>query len=115
MATDTALRLKKTKADNPRRQINEAKRRSRAGMLFISPFIVGFFCFYFSPLVMSFYYSITDVKMTKNGLAVKQLSSLFENYSKILKDAEFLSRLTGTLTGMLQQLPVIIIFSLFIV
>ena len=54
-----------------RRKLTRMERHNlRVGLLFISPWIVGFIIFTLYPMVMSLYYSFTDFK----GILVSQSS-----------------------------------------
>lgn len=105
----TAVKTKK-----PRRQITEIQRRARAGKWFIAPFIVGFVCFYLQPLAISIYYTFLNMQPAKGGGVSLDWVGL-ENYRWIFNDeTQFWQNLVGTLGEMGKNLPIIIIFSLFI-
>ena len=102
------------KAKKPRRQRTELQRRSRAGYLFILPFIIGFIFFYVQPLIISLYYTFCDVKPQAGGGMSKEFIGLDNYVYYFTKEANFLPTLANTFKDMLITTPVILIFSLFI-
>lgn len=97
-----------------KKQLTEIQRRARAGKLFILPFIIGFVCFYLQPLAISIYYTFLNMQPAKGGgvsldwVGLANYQYLFNN------ETEFWQQLVNTLTSMLKNTPVIIVFSLFI-
>lgn len=107
----TAISTKNIKA---KKQLTEIQRRSRAGKLFILPFIIGFVCFYLQPLALSIYYTFLNMQPAKGGGVSLDWVGL-ENYNHMFgKETEFWQVLVKTLTEMGKNTPIIIIFSLFI-
>jgi oligogalacturonide transport system permease protein len=82
------------------------------GYVFISPWIIGFFLFMAVPLGRSLYYSLNELKMTKEGLVATYVG-LNHYREAFTTDIEFLPLLQQTLTTMLGQVPLIMIFSIF--
>ena len=75
-----------------RRRLSRGDRRAlRTGLLFISPWLVGFVVFYLYPAIASLYYSMTDLAILREanwvGLA---------NYQKLLADPLFWKSLGNT-------------------
>jgi ABC-type sugar transport system permease subunit len=82
------------------------------GYLFVSPWMIGFFLFMAIPLGQSLYYSMNDLKLSKEGLLAAYVG--WKHYSDAFTtDIAFLPLLKQTITSMLQQVPLIMIFSLF--
>ncbi len=103
-----------TKVRKPKRQLTEIQRRSRAGLLFIAPFIIGFVCFYLQPLVISIYYTFLNMQPAKGGGVSLDWVGL-ENYKYMFgTETEFWMNLWNTFIEMVKDVPIIIIFSLFI-
>lgn len=69
-----------------------ARKNLKNGLLFISPWIIGFLCFTLLPIVMSGYYSFTDYNVVK---APKYVG--FKNYIKLFNDKVYLTGLSNTL------------------
>ncbi|MBO1005131.1 carbohydrate ABC transporter permease [Pseudogracilibacillus auburnensis] len=82
------------------------------GYSFIAPWIIGFFFFMAIPLGRSFYYSLNDLKPTKMGLEATYVG--LKNYREAFTtDIHFAPLLMETMTDMLTQVPLILIFAMF--
>ena len=86
------------------------KRRQRVGLIYILPWIIGFFVLQLYPFIASFVYSFTNYnlggKMDFIGL---------DNYVQILtKDSEFWNSLKVTLIFVIVSVPGKLAFALFI-
>ena len=119
MATETMVKTAETveqktkKAKKPRRTLDLSQQQARAGWLFISPFIFGVCMFFIIPMIKSIWYSLTDVQFVLGGTITKWNN--FENYIEAFQgDINFLPKLGTALGNILWQVPVIIIFSMFI-
>lgn len=85
--------------------------KSRYGIAFISPWIVGMALFFIYPIFNSIYLSFADLQITDEGVitAFKGI----EFYEKILvKDPDYLDNLLLSFSNMLVSLPFILIVSL---
>ena len=88
-------------------------RNSRAGLLFVSPWIIGFLIFTAYPLIYSLYLSFQKVKITTSGIQTTFVK--FENYEfAFAVDANFVGHLTTYLKELIISVPIIIVFSLII-
>lgn len=106
--------LTNVKRVKPKKQITEVQRRRRAGLLFTAPFIIGFLCFYFQPLLTSLYYTFLDVQPAKGGGITLDWYGL-GNYQYLFnKETDYWQSLLDTLKNMALTTPVILVFSLFI-
>lgn len=105
--------LTAVKRNKPKKQLTEIQRRRRTGLLFTTPFIIGFICFYLQPLALSLYYTFLEVKPIKGGAMSMDWVGI-KNYDEILDNIEYWDALSKTLLEMLYNTPVIIVFSLFI-
>lgn len=123
MATETAsvqvtpeaveAKQKKPAKDKKRRRINLRQQQARAGWLFISPFVFGVCMFFIIPLIQSMWYSLCDVEFVLGG--ANTTWNNFANYVYAFReDNEFLPMLQKSILNILWQVPVIIIFSMFI-
>lgn len=63
-----------------------AKREFRNGMLFLTPWIVGFFAFTLLPLIATFLFSFMDLRITDGFSNLKLVG--FGNYVTMLNDAD---------------------------
>ena len=119
MATETMVNATETveqkpkKAKKPKRTLDLSQQQARAGWLFISPFIFGVCMFFIIPMLKSIWYSLTDVQFVLGGTITKWNN--FANYIEAFQgDINFLPKLGTALGNILWQVPVIIIFSMFI-
>jgi len=83
------------------------RRRLRVGLLFISPWLIGFFAFYLYPAVASFYYSFTDFKILQDPKWVGTA-----NYQHLLADPLFWKSLWNTLYLTLIGVPLSVMTAL---
>lgn len=88
------------------------KRTALWGIIFMSPWILGFLLFFIRPMIEVFIYSVNEVKLgTETGLAMKYVG--LANYKEaLLVDPEFVRKLTETVVQTLPSVFLIIIFSL---
>ena len=88
-------------------------RRESKGYLFLLPWIAGFLIFFAVPLVQSFYYSLSTVKMTAAGRVIAYVG--LDNYIKLFtENVIFTERLGEFWSGIVLNLLVILVFSLLI-
>lgn len=84
-----------------------------AGRLFILPWFIGMLLFFGLPLIQSLINSFQDVTIGKSGFVAKWVG--LANYIRIFtRDPDYVKILAGAIKDMLVQVPIIIIFSLFI-
>ncbi|MBD3922634.1 sugar ABC transporter permease [Paenibacillus sp. PR3] len=82
------------------------------GYSFISLWIAGFLLFMAYPLGRSLYFSFNNMENSKNGLQATYVGML--NYRTAFStDIDFLPLLKTTMTTMLTQVPLILIFAMF--
>jgi len=113
-ATETATTASATKKPKSKKsRLNLNQQQAVAGWLFISPFIFGVCMFFIIPLVKSMWYSLCEVEFVLGG--TNTTWNNFGNYVEAFRgDVDFLPMLTTALGNILWQVPVIIIFSMFI-
>jgi len=85
------------------------RKNLRTGLLFISPWLIGFLAFTLYPAIASLYYSFTNFKI----LQTPQWVGL-ENYQQLLKDPLFWKSLTNTLYLTVIGVPLAVIVALSI-
>lgn len=90
-------------------------KKAIAGYLFILPFILGFLLFMVKPMIESLQMSFSNVKVgTGQGGFLMEFVGI-ANYKKaFMVDPEFIRMLTAELSGMLVDVPAILIFSFFV-
>lgn len=84
-----------------------ARRDLRNGLLFVSPWIVGFTVFNLYPLLCSLHYSLCDFSVLNPPVYIGLL-----NYEDMLLDAAFLRSISNTLVYAAMSLPATMIVAL---
>lgn len=103
----TAVKKKKKRASSLDRI------KARAGWVFISPFVIGFFVIYLPIIIESVYYSFTEIKVNPGGGFTATFIGI-KNYSDALfVNPDFVRTLTGGLQQLILDIPAIVLFSLF--
>ena len=88
-------------------------RREMKGYIFLHPWLIGFVCFFAVPLVQSFIYSLSNVKMTAAGRKMSYVG--FDNFKYLFnEDTVFTGLLTDFYREAILRLAVILVFSLVI-
>ena len=94
---------------NKHRGVEQIK--SRAGLVFVSPWIIGFVVFFATPIINSLLYSFSDVTLSEQGVVTKFIG--IESYKYyLMEDPDFLNKLSQDLLVLLYSLPIIILLSL---
>ena len=89
-------------------------KKSLAGFLFVSIWVIGFIFFFLLPFLQSVRYSFSDIVLNPNGGYTLNFIG-WKNYIKAFTtDAEFLPAVFSSLGAMLNQVPIIVLFSLFV-
>ena len=89
-------------------------KKSLAGFLFVSIWVIGFIFFFLLPFLQSVSYSFSDIVLNPNGGYTLNFIG-WKNYIKAFTtDAEFLPAVFSSLGAMLYQVPIIVLFSLFV-
>lgn len=87
--------------------------RSRYGLMFISPWLLGIALFFIYPILRTIWFSFADVSLSSSGIASIFLG--FENYKQILSvDPDYTNNLASGITSVLTKLPLILVISLII-
>ncbi len=79
-----------------------ARREARTGLLFLSPWIIGFLAFTLIPLIASLIFSFTNITLTQE----QPLQATLENYQTLFIDSQVGSSLLVTLKYALLALPI---------
>ena len=108
--------LKSAKTERTKKSKKPAsldKRKSRAGYLFVLPFILGFIFVYLPIIYDSFKFSLSELKTIPGG-GFNTIFVGLENYKvAILEDANFVTTLVSGIKQLVLDIPAIVIFSLF--
>src|SRR5574344_2372536 len=104
---------KKKKTQQVKVKAGLAERKARWGWVFISPWLVGFICFFALPLFTAIYYTMTKISITQDGLQFSWVG--FENYlTAFTVDPDFTRNIVSSVLNIVYQVPIIVFFSLFI-
>ena len=102
------LELKKIKLKFASRRDDQ-----RIGILFVSPFIIGFLFIFVRLIVEGVGYAFSNLVTSENGLTPEFIG--LENFNYILRvDPNFTTTLLNTFKEMLTLIPMILLFSLFV-
>ena len=89
------------------------RRYGIAGLMFISPFLIGFFLFFIFPVISSVQRSFAHVTFTDAREVLEPVG--FENYHDLFfRNPDFPQLLLGYFMIMLPQLIIVLIFAMFI-
>ena len=96
-----------------RKRFGLVTRREMKGYIFLLPWLIGFVLFFAYPLVQSFIYSLSNVKMTAAGRKMSYVG--FDNYRYLFnEDTIFTDLLSSFYQEAVLRLAVILVFSLVI-
>lgn len=89
-----------------------AQKKAWCGVLFATPLMLGLVMLFIMPLIQSLRFSLSSISLVEGGFAVKYEG--FANFRNLfLTNADFPRRLTESVTDMIVNVPIIIVFSLF--
>ncbi|GHU74725.1 lactose ABC transporter permease [Clostridia bacterium] len=97
---------------SPKRGLSMSAKRSLAGALFITPFMLGFLFFYVKSLVMSVRFSTSAISLVDTGFALHPVG-LANFIAAFTKEVQFPQTLTASFLDMFVDVPLILFFSLF--
>ncbi len=108
-----AVKRPKNTKKRRRKTASLDKRKAKSGWIFVLPFILGLLIIYIPVIVESFRYSLSSMKPQAGGYLFEFIG--FANYQEALfTDASFTKTLLSGIKGMIIDIPVIVIFSLFV-
>lgn len=107
--------MKILKKQNGKWRLTMRTKEAVTGILFILPFLVGFFLIFLPMIVESLRYSFSNMKVTQDGYVLTAASNNgWQYYLKAFTiDPDFNLRLLKSIGGMLVQIPLVLIFSFF--
>lgn len=85
------------------------RKKNKIGLLYVMPWVIGFFIFTVYPFLNSLYISFTDYTMVT---APKFIG--LGNYKELFKDKDFLNSLIATFKYAIMTVPLALAFALFI-
>lgn len=90
-----------------------AQRQARIGRLFVYPWLIGFLIFFAWPFIQSIIFAFSQLDVSPEGYKLVFVG--FRNFIKALReDPNFIRYLSTEVGNMLVNIPLIIMFSLFI-
>lgn len=96
-------------------KVDYKNRRSRAGFLFVLPWIIGFLIFFVQPMILLVKLAFTDMAFGEaGGYVLNPLENVFDNFKYIfVEDSYFGTYLLESFGSLLYKIPFIILFGLF--
>lgn len=108
----TAIKTTNPKKKTGRKAISYEKKQGFVGFMFVLPWLIGFLMFFFVPAIKSIQFSLSDIKIFENYAATW---NNFANYVNIFTtNTRFIRNLGTTFGDLAVNVPVILVFSLFI-
>ncbi len=100
--------------ENKKRKMTLATKRSIVGLLFVSPWLIGFLVFYVRSLIMSVQFSLSTVSVnTASGGYQLEFLGIKNFIYAFTEHASFSQTLVTSLQDILIDVPLIVFFSLF--
>ena len=94
-----------------RRNQGITKLKSRYGLLFVTPWLIGFVLFFAMPAIQSILYSFSDVQLTGEGLQISLLGLKHYRYA-LLENPNYVTNMWSSVGTILYSLPFILLISL---
>ena len=89
------------------------RRRGLAGFLFVLGFALGFLVLFLSPFIQAVIFSLSRLRITADGYALDFLG-LANYHNALFVQAEFVQYFVEEIAGLVSQVPLILVFSLFV-
>lgn len=89
------------------------EKRALWGWVFIAPWIIGFTFFFMFPLIQSLIYSFSELSLTTTGMTL-EFNGLANYIEALTVNVDFNRTLIEVVVNMLVNVPLIVIFSLFV-
>jgi len=84
----------------------------KIGLVYVTPWLIGFIVLTIWPILSSFYYALTDYSLARVGQTPEFLG--LQNYINLFKDQTFLDSLKATLIYTVCTVPLQLSFALFV-
>lgn len=95
-----------------KRRFTLEQRKMVSGYMFIMPFLIGLVVFFIFPLVQSIIFSFNNLEVTSTGYKLSYVG--LANFRKaFFVDPQFRQVLVSSITQMITNVPLIVIFSFF--
>ena len=96
-----------------RKGLSLTRKRDLKGWIFVSPFVIGFLLLFLGIFIDSFRFSLMDVNvLSEGGYSTHFVGT--DNYTQVLRvNPDFNRQLVNSVKNMLFDIPIIVMFSLF--
>lgn len=99
---------------NKKKKMSLIQKRAVTGLLFITPWLIGFLWFYLKGFIQAVRFSLSDMQMLETGGYQLNFTGLANFRYALFQDANYNQTLVSSIGNMLIDVPLIIFFSLFI-
>lgn len=99
---------------NKKKKISLIQKRAVTGLIFITPWLIGFLWFYLKGFIQAVRFSLSDMQMLETGGYELEFAGLSNFKYALFQDADYNQVLVSSIGNMLIDVPLIIFFSLFI-
>ncbi|SHN59733.1 ABC-type sugar transport system, permease component [Paenibacillus sp. ov031] len=90
-----------------------AQQKAAWGVIYVLPWLIGFVLFFFVPLLASLRYSLSSIQANAKGISI-QFTGLANYIQALTVNTSFNRALIGSITEVFVNVPLIVIFSLFL-
>lgn len=97
---------------NKNRKLTLMQKRAIVGILFISPWLIGFIWFYLRSIFVAFQWSLNDISVGESGGATLNFVGLQNYYYMLFEHGSFNQTLVESIGDICIDVPLIIFFSL---
>ncbi len=106
------MKTKKTEKRAGRR-LSFSQQRSLCGFLFCLPFVAGFLALFLAPMLQSVRYAFSSIQLGQQGMTLRFVG--LDNFrTALFADPEYVRTIAESVSSMVLEVPVILVFSLFI-
>ena len=99
---------------NKKKKMSLIQKRAVTGLLFITPWLIGFLWFYLKGFIQAVRFSLSNMQMLETGGYQLEFAGLANFRYALFQDADYNQILVSSVGNMLIDVPLIIFFSLFI-
>lgn len=90
------------------------RKKKWVGFFFVTPWLIGFIYFFLIPFFFSFIYSVTTVRIGEGGMRYEDFIGISNYMDALTTNVEFRLTLTYTLSQMAYQIPLTLVFAIFL-
>lgn len=95
------------------RHLSFSQQRALCGFLFCLPFVAGFLLLFLAPMIQSIRYAFSTIQLGQTGMTLSFVG--LKNFrTALFADPEYVRTIAESVGSMVLQVPVILVFSLFI-